>query len=261
MKARTLITRDIYDRMLAALADAGGSVLTAAKALGIPRERLNRGWLFGYPSLKLPPLREAYRNLSVDDPAALQAKAEAAASRRLIEDAAAKAALEATSRQAAREAKAQLEARADARDDAVGVLDEERKLRKGGRAVAGQNIIASAKWGRAHQLVAEELIAKVEAGRKDMSAEQLADLARTMALVDRSRAALLRDAIELERLHRGDPSVILGVTPTEMNVDEAVREIEEANADLMRYRRRGLELVKGGGGEAESTTINVTPGQ
>lgn len=282
--------RALYDRLLKAYEATPESHADAARAVGVTRTVARDYWRRGVATLGLPPIQDLPEFQSPDRrmqlaaeearQAAATARADAEEARRLLQTAkaaagqpeadiarkiaestaavaAVEAAADVAARAAAKEARAAVEARAEARDDAVGVLDEERRLRKGLRAVAGQNIVGSAKWGRAHALVADELVSRVERQRKDMTVDQLADLARAMAAVDRQRAALLREAVELERLHRGDPSVILGVTPTEMSPDEAIREIEEANADLQRYRRRGLELIEGGA--TTGPVIDVSP--
>lgn len=275
-----------YERLTVAFKATPGAMRLVVDATGIPRHLVMRGWHKGWRTMGLAPIRELLAlppeeaaKQEAEQIAAAAAKAVERASqtaegvaRRLVEDATARAVLEATAEEAARaaqerirrevrESRAQAEVRAEARDDAVGVLEEERKLRRAGRAVAGQNLVASAKWGRAHQLVADELVRRVERDRDSLSTDQLADLARTMALVDRTRMALLREASELERLHRGDPLVTVGVTPTEMSTDEAIKEIERANAALLRYRRRGLELIEGGAQVAAGPIIDVTPAQ
>lgn len=264
MAKSTTMTPEAYARLAAAFQKYPGQISQAAREANLPKHAAYTGWHEGWKGLRLPPLnpQAALSEVLIQQARLDQAKAETEAdiARRLIADAASKAALEATAKEAAREAKAQLDARADNRDDAAKVLDEERKLRVGARSVAGQNIIASAAWGKSVRLVSETLIAKIEAERKGMTREELADIARTMALVDRSRMALLREAIELERLHRGDPSQILGITPVEMNTEEAIKEIEEGVADLRRYRRQAQQLMAVDA-EPVGPTIDVTPGQ
>lgn len=269
------ITREDYDRLTVAFRSRPGAIRYACDATGLAKHLVLKAWHDGWRTLDLPPIRERLRERPevtarrvVED---AMSAAEGAA-RRLVEDATAKAVLEATAEEAARsarerirreaqEAKEQAEARSDARDDAVGVMDEERKLRKGARAVSGQNIIASARWGKAHSRLAEALLVKVEQEVGQLTALEIAELSRVMAQVDRARTSLLREAIELERLHRGDPSVILGVTPTEMSPEEAIKEIEEANADLLRFKRQTLAVIDGDGGRSVGPLIDVTPAQ
>lgn len=273
MGAGAVMTKEDYDRLVEAFKIHPDKPAEVARLTGIDRVLAWKGWHKGWKALNLPPIRE--RLAEPPEVTARRVVAEAAqkaegAARRLVEDATARAVLEVTAEEAARtvkeriarearEAKEQAAAKAENRDNAVVVLDEERRLRKGARTVSGQNILASARWGTAHQQVADELIRKVEAERKAMTASELAELARIMAQVDRARMALLKEAIELERLHRGDPALIVGITPVEMNATEAVQEIERANLALQRYRRRGLELLEGGAGGSEGETINVTP--
>lgn len=262
------MTAEVYAKLVEAFRLKPGNISACARAVGVTPGAAGDAWRRGWRQLGLQPIRDLL--FGEDRLAAaiakeqaqkevMEAKAEAEVARRLVSDAASKAALEATAADAAREAKQQAAARADNRDEAVVVLEEERKLRKGARAVAGTNLVASARWGKAHQLVAEELVKRVERERESMTVDQLSELARMMALVDRTRLGLLREASELERLHRGDPSVIVGVTPTEMSTDEAIKEIERANLALQRYRRRGLELIEGGAQVATGPVIDVTP--
>lgn len=280
------ITLEDYERLTIAFKATPAAMRLVVDATGIPRHLVMRAWHKGWRTLGLAPIRdllalppEEAAKQEAEQIATAAAKAVERASqtaegvaRRLVEDATARAVLEATAEEAARaakerirresrEAKEQAEARSEARDDAVGVLDEERKLRKGGRAVAGQNIVASARWGRAHSRLAEALLVKVEQEVAGLTAMEIAELSRVMAQVDRARTSLLREAIELERLHRGDPSVIVGVTPTEMSPEEAIREIEEATADLQRFKRQTLAVIDGEGGRSVGPLIDVTPGQ
>lgn len=252
-----------------------GAIRAACDATGLAKHLVLKAWHDGYRTLGLPPIRERLRERPEDTARRVVEDAMSAAegaARRLVEDATAKAVLEATAEEAARaardrirresqEAREQAEARADARDDAVTVLDEERKLRKGGRAVAGQNVIASARWGRAHARLAEALLTKVEAEIPQLTAMEIAELSRVMAQVDKARLGLMREIIEMERLHRGDPSILVGVTPTEMSVDEAIKELEEANADLMRFRRQTMVVIDGEGGRTVGPLLDVTPSQ
>ena len=263
MGHNTTMTPEAYARLAAAFKEHPGEFSVAARLAGVPKHVAYKGWHHGWTKQSLPRLAppEALPEVLVQQARIEQAKAETEAdvARRLVEDAASRAALEATAADRAREARSQVAARADNRDEAVVVLDEERKLRKGLRSVTGQNLVASAKWGKAHQQVADLLLSRIERDGANMTAQELADLARSMAFVDRSRAALLRESSELERLHRGDPAVIVGITPTEMTTDEAVKEIERANQALQRYRRRGLELINGARQGEDGEIIDVTP--
>lgn len=268
MDGVSLWTQEIYDRLVEAFKAHPGAPGEAARKAGVSRHMARDGWRRGSKKLKMPPISAlpdfaefVARQQKIAERkdhlrgtlAEARQKAEAA---RLRAEQAAALAQTAASKAERERLDTQAAIRADQRDDSVGVLDEERRLRKGARAVAGQNIVGSAKWGRAHNRVAEELLKRVDTQAGTMTPDELLEIARTMTLVDRQRLALLREAIEVERLHRGDPSVILGVTPVEMSVDEAVKEIEEAQEILTRYKRRGLELIEGG---IEAPTISVSP--
>ena len=56
------------------------------------------------------------------------------------------------------------------------------------------------------------------------------------------RAAMT--ALQMERLHMGLPTEIVGTQ--DMTLEEAVREIETANAELVQARERGLLVLQGG---------------
>jgi hypothetical protein len=182
-----------------------------------------RGWTLGWP---VYPWAEAIRRVVERKQLEAQEKARAEEVER--------------ARQAARQ-------REDARSDAVKTHEEEGRLVKIARVNVGQLLAANARLGPALQVLAERMRVAIEAGEVGVKDGSL--LLRNMAATAAATVRAGQIALELERLHRGDPTQIIGIAPVEMSTEDAIREIEEAQAALTRYQRRGLEVIDGGAGD------------
>jgi len=131
-----------------------------------------------------------------------------------------------------------------ARDDATKTHEEEGKLVKVARVNVMALLMASARIGPALQVLAEQVKTTIESG--DLSAKDATLLLRNFAGATSMTVKAGQVALELERLHRGDPTAIIGFTPVEMSTEDALRELEEGQAALNRFKRRGLEVIEGG---------------
>jgi hypothetical protein len=132
----------------------------------------------------------------------------------------------------------------DARSDAAKAHTEEGQLVKVARVNVIQLLAASARIGPALQVLAEQVRQSIESG--EMEVREAGRLLRDLSAATGQSVRAGQIALELERLHRGDPTQILGIQPMEMTTDDAIREIEEAQAALDRFKRRGLEVIEGG---------------
>jgi hypothetical protein len=87
---------------------------------------------------------------------------------------------------------------------------------------------------------------------KELDRNEAARLLGQVAKVTKEALAAAQIAVELERLHLGAPTQIVGVTDVSaMSSEEAAREIEQAAAALARARKLGLL--------EDVTTVDVTP--
>ncbi len=219
--AKRPVTRELYAKLVAGFTDAPGNATYAAKVAGCDRRMAKRGWELGWPLLTWAgPIRR------VVEQAQLEAQEKARAEE--VERA----------RQAAR-------VKDDARTDAMKTHEEEGRLVKVARVNVVQLLAASARIGPALQVLGERVKQAIEAN--ELSATEAASLLRNLSATATQTVRAGQMALELERLHRGDPTQIIGVAPVEMSPEEAVREIEMAQADLARFKRRGLEVIDGGG--------------
>ena len=218
--ARRPVTRELYAKLLAGFRDAPGNATHAAKVADCDRRMAKRGWEMGWPVL---PWAEPIRKVIDRERIEAQEKARAEEVER--------------ARQAAK-------VRDDARSDALKTHDEEGRLVKVARVNVIQLLAASARIGPALQVLGERVKQAIEGNA--LSTTEAASLLRSLTTTATQTVRAGQMALELERLHRGDPTQIIGVQPVEMSTEDAVQEIEAAQQALARFKRRGLEVIEGG---------------
>lgn len=225
--ARRRQTQEAYDAALAAYREKPGVHANAARAAKVEFRTAKRMWEEGWAQV---PGAIAIRERLQRD--AEEARAEVARQGMLKREQAdamrEQARRDAVESHAAEGAMVRL-----ARSDATGLLASVGKLQPALQALAAQ--------------LTESVVNGERMGRTE-AARMLSALSR----VTKEALAAAQIAVELERLHLGAPTQIVGVSDVSgMTSAEAAREIEQAAAALARARKLGLL--------EDVTTIDVTP--
>ena len=224
------ITVQQYTALVKAFREKPGSVLNAATKAHVTRKTAKRAWEVGWPEENPP--RLAVRNLLAQEEAEAAAKAQ--------------------------QVKSETEAfaatlRHGVRNEALDAREQEARLVKAARVNIANLLVATGRLGPALHALSDQLRASIEAG--GLNPMQASTLLRNLATAATQSVRAGQIVLEIERLHRGDPTAILGIAPVEMSPADAVAEIEAAQEALTRYNRRGLEVIEGGG-----QTITVSGG-
>jgi hypothetical protein len=144
-------------------------------------------------------------------------------------------------REAARKAEEERDA---ARRQAVEARTQEGQMVRLSRANTLGLLGSLAKLQPAVSHLADQLRAAILSGQIDPL--DAAPLMRQIASTVKDAVYASQIVVELERLHLGSPTAIIGVQTLEMTPAEAAREIEDAKAALDRARAMGLSVLEGG---------------
>lgn len=215
-----------WKTLLASFREKPGVVNAAAIAAGVKWGKAHEAWDRGFP-YREPPLKPI-RVILAEEAAAKEAKASVIRT----ETEAFAAAI-----------------RGEVREDALNVHELEGKLVKSARTQVG-NLHAVA--GRAG-ILADKLVRSLEAdlakeGALDaLSPEKKAALADRLTIIKERAIKMTKEALEVERQWRGDPTKVIGLVPMEqMSPEEAARLAREAYEAALEYERHGLTIIDGG---------------
>lgn len=224
--AGTPLSRDLYDRMVAAYRECPGNHSRAARAVGVDRRMTTRAWLKGWP-------RYAWaRPVS----AVLAEEHDTARSR-----------LAAVEQRALAERQAERDKASVASVEAR--TEEEQLLRAARRDVLGVLVIAAELTpavrvlGRLVMEAITLLARQIQAGGGELTPKQIGQF---VEIVDRharlvSKAVYAADAVlKLSRLERGEPGYLVGVRADAL--DEQAEKLSEAEA--LAELRHGRDLLE-----------------
>jgi hypothetical protein len=253
--AGTPLSRDLYERMLAAYRECPGNHSRAARAVGVDRRMTTRAWKVGWP--KYPWARPISDVLTEEYDTA---KSRMAA----VED------------RAVSEARAEREAAAAAAMEAR--TEEEQMIRAARKDVLGTLIVAAELHPAMRllgQLCVKAITNMAKAAEGNGGALPRKELSEAMSLIDRharlvSKAVHAADAIvKLSRLDRGEPGYMVGVQGSSLDDDaamltdaEAVAELEHAADLLEELKQQGAlpaELELAVGHTATAPALPPTP--
>lgn len=223
--AGTPLSRDLYDRIVAAYRECPGNHSRAARAVGVDRRMTTRAWTVGWPKYTWARPIAAVLAEEYDT---------------------------AKSRAAAMEDRAVVEARAErerAAEASIEARTEEEQMIKAARKDVLSTLIIAAELVPAMRTLGQLCVGAIgDMAKRASSGEGLPrkELAEALGLVDRharlvSKAVHAADAIvKLSRLDRGQPGYMVGVQPNAgldqeaalMTDADAVAELEHA-ADLL----------------------------
>lgn len=218
--ARRPVTRELYAKLVAGFRDAPGNATHAAKVADCERRMAKRGWEEGWP---VYPWAEPIRRV-------IDREKQEEQERKRAEEV-----------ERARQA---VKVRDDARDDALKTHEQEGQMVKAARVNVVVLLNATGRLGPALQVLSEQIRQRIETNQIEPS--EASGLLRNVASAAAQMVKAGQVALQLERLYRGQPTDILGITPTEMTPEEALAEIAAGQEEMKRFQRRGLEVIEGG---------------
>lgn len=152
------------------------------------------------------------------------------------------------------------EERDKARQDALASMAQEGRILALARADVQGALGSASLMLPALRAMAEKAAATILADPGQFSPKAATVLLREFATAVRSLATAGEQIIRAERLHKGEPTDILGLSssPAEMSLEEAFREIKAASSLYELAKRQGLVVEPGpdGGEPGPDTPIN-----
>lgn len=238
--AKRAITDEVYNSLLNEFRLDPSHPYTVAKKAGVAPRTAMRAWELGWPGKGFPPIKETIE--------AEQQKARAMA----------------MAHHAARKATSQKE-RDDAIEHAAKVRLEEGQIV---RLVRGSSLqaltVAVGLTGSARKLTKQltdkiDALASLPAGDPaQLTTNQGLHMLKQIADLNRSINICAREALELERLHMGEPTSTVAVQTTEMTITDADSRIAAAQQALQKAKEIGGFTVIDGGQSAPVIGKRVT---
>lgn len=235
--ANRVIPPYVYDALVAAFRKAPGNYSNAAKVVGVTRKTATAYWVRGH-------LKKGYRSIKeVLDEEALQARAQVEAKARQETSDRARAAM-VMGNQTAEEA----------RSNAIAAKAQEGKAVQMARSNAMALMAVTSNLLRGAVKLSEKMRVELEKpGNVDV--HDASRLVRATALMVQNGNLSARVAMDMERLHLGDPDKAIpdGVVPQveDMTPEEAIEEIKAAGEAAQRAMELGLVLSE----EAATRTL------
>lgn len=228
------ISAKFYEGLVEAFRANPGNISAAAKAVGTSRPTAKRGWERGWDKFEwAPAIREVIANEQEIARARIEEEKEADEVREeLINPDGGIAEVAEQRREAHLKAQAD---RAKAKENAIQARVEQGKMIAGVRQLVMQcEAIVGKRYPGASALadrINKEMLKLAKAGKKDFNLSKATHLLRLHNADVRSIAQSAKRAFELEQVHLGEPSQIIGVQPTHFDdADEETlkREIVKA---------------------------------
>lgn len=230
MAARKGITKEKYDRIVAALREHPDHPYTAARLAEADPRTVLRAWEKGWPRRGMPAVKGLFEEEQAKARAEMQAEIEAkrAMSQKEKEDMVAQA------------------ARARAEEGQLVTLNRASALQA--TAVAASLSTSARKLGQKIKEKLEELSELQVSDKNSPSASVGINLLERVTGLQARALRLARESMELERLHLGQPTNITQqLTDSEMTMEEAAARIESARKAIEGARRAGgLKVIDGG---------------
>ena len=250
--AKRPITIELYGKMLAAFRESPGDHHYAAKKAGCYWRTAKKGWDEGWPaypwgeSIKTVIAKE---NAKARDKMASIKEAQHVSRQRVLDDASARAGALSVDDIADRDR---------ARRDAVDASVEEGQLVRAARINALQLLTTLSDIGKHAAELAHRFAHEIES--VEMKPAQIVKLFKDFAQAAKAANEMAEMSIKMERLVLGEPTEIMGVLPMDMSVDDAVREIIEANAALTRAQGMGVIDVTPKNGDRSLKALSAPVG-
>lgn len=240
-----------YEALLQAYRENPGNVTAAAKAVGTSRETAKRAWDLGWEKFDwAPPIRDVVEEEMVIARSRIEQQKET--EERLM------AAEEPAITKSAERREAHIaaqEERARAKENAIKTRVEQGRMIEGVRKSVMQVEAATLHLGGAIQLLSKRAakeIKRMANSTKKMKPEELAralHIIRQYSSTVREGAQSAKIAVEIESLHMGEPTQIIGLQST--NFDDASEE------ELRREIKKALQAM---GEDEDDVIVTAGPG-
>lgn len=218
MPAR-VITPDLYEALLSAFREQPGVLSHAQRKCGVGYDFAKRAWEVGW--LPRHPFARPIKDVLEEEKIKLRAEARRAE--------------EAARRQGDEE-------RQKARQDALAAMAQEGRILALARADVQGALGSASLMLPALRVMAERAAQEIMKDPGQFSPQSATKLLREYSFAVRALATAGEQIIRAERLHKGEPTDILGVStsPEEMSLEDAVRTIKETSSLYELAKRQGL---------------------
>ena len=245
-----------YEALVEAYRNNPGNHAGAAKTIGCARKTAKRGWDEGWSKYEwAPPIKDVIAQEEVLARARIQQEWEAEEERlELLAEGKPADIISADRKQAHLDAKAE---RAKAREQAIAARAAEGKMVDAIRRVVSAGAGGLLRQGEGINALAErcntELLAlskaKTGTGHKDFRLGPALSTLRKYATASRDLSQAAQNAVELERLHLGEPGKIVGIQLEggfdEAPMDDVLREIQKAADAIKDAEEKGITVDSG----------------
>ena len=243
------LSLQFYEKLLDAYRDNPGNHAGAAKVVGCARKTAKRGWDIGWAKHDwAPPIKDVIAQEQVQARARIQQEKDAAIEQAWAEEEAivTQTPVGADRTQAYLDAQAE---RAKAKEQAIATRKAEGQMVGGIRQAASNSAAALLRISNGINLLAERVnkeLTTMAASPKDFKVGAALVTINKYASAVRDLTIAGKTAVELERLHLGDPTSIVGVQ-IEGAFDDAPmadvqREIQKAAQAIKDAEERGVDL-------------------
>lgn len=218
MPAR-VINPDLYEAMLSAFREQPGNLSHVQRKCGVGYDFARRAWSVGW--LPRWPFARPIEQVLEEEKVKLRAEARRAE--------------EAARRQGDEE-------RRKAREDALAAMAQEGRILALARADVQGALGSASLMLPALRAMAERAAQEILKDPGQFSPRAATQLLREYSFAVRALSTAGEQVIRAERLHKGEPTDILGVSasPQEMSVEEALRTIQETSSLYELAKRQGL---------------------
>ncbi len=258
---RPRLSLQFYEKLLDAYRANPGNHAGSAKVVGCARKTAKRGWDFGWNKFEwAPPIKDVIAQEQVSARARVQQSEEMETETQwAIEEAlATDTPLGEVRQQAYLDRQAE---RAKAKEQAIAARKAEGQMVGGIRKAATQSAASLLRIGNGINALADRVdkeLATMAAKPKDFKVGAALVTINKYASAVRDLTIAGKTAVELERLHLGDPTSIVGVQLEgafdEAPMDDVMREISKAAQAIADAKEKGIDLNAEPGAEPKPPT-------
>lgn len=231
--ARRAITKDDYDKMVAAYREVPGNFTHCARKAGCWHGTAKRAWELGWPKNQMPPIKDVIAAEQQAARAKLQGEyetAQALAKTEVIKDMVRDGAKVEAQRAEVERQKAQ--------EDSARSRAEEARMVRGSRTNSIGLLGVTAQLLQGGMKLAAKLRQQLEDG--DFEPQEAVKIINSIAAITQKQHEAAKMAMAMERLLLGEPTEILGVKMGIESLADAEKEILAAAADLKRAQELGI---------------------
>lgn len=259
LSVRRVFTQPIYDALVAAFRDTPGKISEVARKVGVYRSTAKKAWETGWPDRPgWTAIKDVFQEEQEQIRAALvsQVATAEANKRKAVEEDAAKRELE------------QQKIRDLAKQDAISIgVDEVRVVRasqiNARAALAASNAALQGAYRQLsfyrdyiEKMPAQELQEKV---KDPLHMAHVFKAARVTAYIGKVATEVAKTTMEMERIRTGRPVAVVGVELVDLTPQQALEELEAAQASLRDAVEAGLMVPPPAGEQTVQTQLVPVP--